>query len=671
MAAETKRMEVRSRKKVLVVASDLATHSDLRRILCAYEEENRNFGGPLVSLYKDLEIESASHGPEGWTRLQESLRRNQPFVLAVIDAKVSGEWDAAETIIRLWSEDPLLPVILYKSNGFTAEERRDVLHQLGYSDRFLFVNGDSDPDVFRQMTAAQIERRLVHLATANKLASLQRDLERAQLDLRESMQTKNEFLANISHEIRTPMNAILGFTHLLLKEPLTEPQLEKLHYVQNAGDSLMIIIDGVLDFAKLSAGQLRLAITPFELESVLNDVASAAGPLAQEKGLAVDHQVISSSPRWFCGDRFRIRQILWNLVQNAVKFTEHGAVRIQAIIDEETDDSATIRVVVTDTGIGIPTERQKIMFQSFAQADGSLSRHYGGLGLGLAISKQLADLMGGQIGFRSPPGQGSSFWFIFTLPKHQGAKEGDQASTPPTTLNYGSKRSRISGKPNVLVVEGEYFHRTTVELLLGRAGCFIDLAENAQDAQLMLEKNNYDLILLDYALDGLNVIRSIRQREEGASRCTPVVMLAAQSYAAKRVACLEAGADEFVVKPCTPEMLIGTVCHFLPGLQLGDGGQAFEDEDREKLPKNEEECLSAICMALEEENFPQLEKTAGHLKNMATRKGERDVADQATRVLLSARSHELRKTALAVQRLQSVMNQGCCAVPGQKSGGSV
>jgi anti-sigma regulatory factor (Ser/Thr protein kinase) len=258
---------------------------------------------------------------------------------------------------------------------------------------------------------------------------------------------KSEFMANVSHEIRTPMNAILGFTELLLNERLEPVQMEKLHNVYDAGQRLLAAINKLLDFSRLASGELKLKSAAFQPNQLVSEAAAMLKPVAQASGVELSWHVEASVPQWLRGDAARIRQVLFNLLENAVKFTPRGSVHVQAVLDEETDNRAMIRMVVTDTGVGIAEDRQAAVFDSFCQADGSSTRAADGMGLGLTISKHLVELMGGQIGLRSVPDQGSSFWFVLPLAKGVAESEPTVVPTVPVAASEAVHSAPTSSAP--------------------------------------------------------------------------------------------------------------------------------------------------------------------------------------------------------------------------------
>ncbi len=500
-----------------------------------------------------------------------------------------------------------------------------------------------------------------------ELAAAHRLADRLREEAQAAERAKNEFLANIGHEIRTPMNAILGFCRMLLKDSLNPEQLEKLQYVHNAAESLLQTMSNVLNYSRLAAGDLKLTRAPFELDAVLHEVMIATQDPARHKGLAIDYLVEKAVPRRLLGDSGRLRQVLGNLVCNALKFTEQGEVHVRASLDERNGETAVIRLVVTDTGVGIAPDRQQVIFDAFAQADGSSTRRFGGLGLGLTICKQLVDLMGGEIGFRSQPGRGSSFWVTVPLqidsrpaapgqepPAERNVHVGRlQAAQPPEAASSEGRRRR----PRVLVADDDYLNRTLVEMLLGRAACLIDTATNGREAAEMAARAPYDLVLMDLQMpemDGLAAIRSIRD-EAGPNQATPIVALTAFSTDSDRKRCREAGADEYLAKPFTPEALLEMAARFLPGCLETGAEERREAGPQHDAPHLLRECFQAICRALGNRDFGRLETSAGRLKNASLGAGARLLADHAMRVQFAARCNDLKEAAQAVDRLHAAL----------------
>jgi len=648
-------------KRILLIDGDLAVHEDFCHILRVGVQPEQMADSEQSSLLENLVVDSASHGPEGWTRLQETLRQRRPYALAAVALDLAGEWDGVKTVRHLWDEDPGLPVLLCTAADQPAADRGEIVRRLGHIDRFMFLSKPLDETEVRQAVAAQIDRRLIRNEMQEATGEFNRALRQARDEAEAAGQAKNAFMANMGHEIRTPMNAILGFTRLLMKEPLDAQQLEKLHYIHDAGTSLLCLINNILDYSKLTAGKLELSAAPFNLENVLADVLKATSATAREKDIVVRHHIVEAVPRWLRGDKRLLQQVLVSLVDNATKFTDHGTIHLQTTLDEETEQAVTLRMVVTDTGVGIPAERQAVIFDDFSQGDGSSTRQYSGVGLGLSICRQLVDLMGGQIGFRSDPGQGSSFWLTITFQKHDAGKPTDYIEDFPTlSREFGASREEErGGKPHVLVAEDDHLNRILAEMLLTRAGCLVDLAGNGKEALDLMNKRRYNLVLMDIEMPqmgGLQAIEQFRRRETDSDRHLPIVVMTACAQPEDQQRCLDAGADEYVSKPFTPEMLIGTVRRYLPGLveaieptsSVERSDAPGEDDDQ---PHAAELHSLALHKALEEADFSAMENSAAAIRGLPPGSVSKLVTDHAMRVQLAARSKNLEQADSAVRRL--------------------
>ncbi|WP_297362536.1 sensor histidine kinase, partial [Thauera sp.] len=378
-------------------------------------------------------------------------------------------------------------------------------------------------------------------------------LRQASADAAAANAAKSEFLAHMSHEIRTPMNAVLGLAQVLEREPLAPNQRDMVGRIRTAGQSLLAILDDVLDLSKIEAGQLRLEPRPFDLAVLLANVDSLMGQVAHGKGLALRVEPPALPPGQLRGDGLRIEQILLNLVGNAIKFTERGEVAVRVRADELTDASLRLHAEVRDTGIGIAADALARLFTPFTQADAGVSRRFGGTGLGLSICKRLVELMGGTIGAESEPGLGSRFWFELPLERVAAA---DAVPALPVAMAKATG-PRLSGA-HVLVVDDSAMNRDLVERALALEGATATLAADGRQALERLKggAQAFDAVLMDVqmpVLDGLSATRSIRG-ELGLS-ALPVIAFTAGVRAEQQAAARAAGADDVLPKPMDLEQL--------------------------------------------------------------------------------------------------------------------
>ena len=375
------------------------------------------------------------------------------------------------------------------------------------------------------------------------------ELMQAQQDAQSATEAKSQFLANMSHEIRTPMNGVLGVLHLLDREPLSEEARGLLVEAQGCGQMLAQLLNDVIDFSKIEAGRLELTPEPLDIAETLNSVAGMLRPQAEAKGLLLRTRV-TGGDGWIMADPVRVRQALFNLIGNAVKFTSIGHVDARLDVIDLGDGQRRIRFEIEDTGVGIAEDAQSQLFQRFHQADGSTARRFGGSGLGLAITRTLAEMMGGEVGFFSKEGEGSTFWLDVPVP---GAER-------PAALSPTDFVSALGGM-TILVVEDNPTNRLVATKILEGLGATVHTADDGIYGVEAVQTQAYDLVLMDVQMprmDGVEATRCIRLLPGEVGR-VPIIGLTANALAHQRPTYIAAGMDGVAAKPISPTALLAEI----------------------------------------------------------------------------------------------------------------
>jgi len=448
---------------------------------------------------------------------------------------------------------------VYEKNSFSGEMtqwRKDGTHFPSLTTATRIVLEDSLHDEF-MIFSKDISEQMENF----------RQLQEAKEQALVASQAKSTFLANMSHEIRTPMNAIMGMAHLLKDSEITDKQENKLDLILNASEALLELVNDILDYSKVEAGKLALEIRPFEISSLLADVVGILGNSAKRKGLELKYG-IKGADGYFKGDALRLRQVLLNLAGNAIKFTEQGKVELSVLLQPDDGGEYKAFFSVKDTGIGINRAQHDVIFESFSQADVSMTRKYGGTGLGLVISRQLVELMGGKISLESSPGQGSLFSFTLSLERAEGP------------VRPGEVQKQVAGSVtdlDILLVEDNSANRQLATMILHKLGHKVTSADNGFHGLEILAEAEFDLVLMDIQMpkmDGVTATRIIRQLEKGKfdskkipmdlaqkignrleGHHLPIIAITANALPEDREQCFAEGVDDYLTKPYNPDML--------------------------------------------------------------------------------------------------------------------
>ena len=392
-----------------------------------------------------------------------------------------------------------------------------------------------------------------------------KELERAILEKKrsaeEATKTKSQFLANMSHEIRTPLNGIVGMAELALDTELDDNQKNIFQTINAEASALQDVINEILDFSKIEAGKFDIENIPFDLRVTVEDVANSFSHRVEQKGLNYISFLSPNVPPRLIGDPARLRQIMVNLMGNALKFTHKGELYFKGELVEELEDRVKIRFSIKDTGIGIPEDKQATIFEGFTQADGSTTRKYGGTGLGTTISKQLAEMMGGEIGFESEEGKGSTFWFTALFGKRE---ENEQIPATPDLVTRYSVAEDYRKEIRILLVEDYPTNQQVAMRHLSRAGYQVDLAEDGSQAVKAYKLKKYNLIFMDIEMpimDGYAATQEIRKietrnLEQSTIQRVPIIAMTAHAVKGFRERCLKTGMDDYIPKPMKRKELL-------------------------------------------------------------------------------------------------------------------
>jgi PAS domain S-box-containing protein len=501
-----------------------------------------------------------------------------------------------------------------------------------------------------------------------KLKQFEEEMKMSKEAAEDSNKAKSEFLANMSHEISTPLNGIIGMTNLTIGTDLTIEQKENLNIVQMCANTLLKVINNILDFSKIEAGKMTIEAIEFEIKEIIDRTVKSHMFAAKEKGLELVYEIAPEIPKYLIGDPVKIHQILNNLIGNAMKFTENGQISITVEIDTATNKNLKLKFSVKDTGIGLTEEDMKQLFKSFSQVDGSITRKYGGTGLGLVISKQLIEMLGGEVWVESKKGVGSTFIFTINYNLLHNIINNEKTNIIEAGLS-------VNKSLDILIVEDDKVNQTVTNLMLSKKGHKVEVADNGKKALEVLKNKIFDIILMDIQMpemDGIEATKQIRKNERGTGKHIPIIALTACAVQGDRERFIESGMDEYIAKPVQIDELLKKIIYLVnnaEGMMSFDINTIINENNNAEVLRltNDEEntkdtiikLMNTMKNAINSKLIIVIEKTAHLIKESQYADGNLLIRNLAFKIELAARKGHLE----SIEKLYNDFEQIVKATP--------